>query len=74
MHTPYISSYFQSAFSTGGEKGASKGNVERPPLRKYLMDGDFFIGAALAGTLTKLALRYADVEPAPTKQNRFQRL
>ncbi|KAK4881223.1 hypothetical protein RN001_004542 [Aquatica leii] len=31
---------------------------QRPPLRQYLMDGDFFIGAALGTTLTKLALRY----------------
>jgi len=64
----------QSAFSSGaGGQGADKGKagVERPPLRKYLMEGDFFIGAALAGTLTKLALRYADVESSPVKQNRF---
>lgn len=26
------------------------------------MDGDFFIGAALSATLTKLVLRYADLE------------
>ena len=32
--------------------------VERPPLRKYLMEGDFFIGAAIGSTLTKLALRF----------------
>ncbi|KAF5300461.1 hypothetical protein FQA39_LY02260 [Lamprigera yunnana] len=31
---------------------------QRPPLRQYLMDGDFFIAAALGTTLTKLALRY----------------
>lgn len=35
---------------------------KRPPLRQYLMDGDFFIGAALSATLTKLVLRYADLE------------
>ena len=32
--------------------------MERPPLRKYLMEGDFFIGAAIGSTLTKLALRF----------------
>jgi len=44
----------QSAFSTGGPDSAKKAakERERPPLRKYLIDGDFFIGAALAGTLT----------------------
>ena len=49
----------QSAFSSGSE--TVKKNVERPPLRKYLMEGDFFIGAALGGTLTKLAIRFADL-------------
>ena len=50
--------------------------VERPPLRKYLMEGDFFIGAAIGSTLTKLALRFllflltqssaaTGVEPSP---------
>jgi len=33
---------------------------DRPPLRRYLMDGDFFTGASLATSLTKLALRYCD--------------
>lgn len=35
---------------------------KRPPLRQYLMDGDFFIGAALSATLTKLGIRYGDLE------------
>jgi len=61
----------QSAFNTGtpaDKKGAEK---ERPPLRKYLMEGDFFIGASLGGTLTKLALRFSALETDPVKQNRF---
>lgn len=45
--------------------------VERPPLRQYLMDGDFFIGATLASTLTKLVLRFIDLEPNEKKQNRL---
>ncbi len=55
----------QSAFASGADSSAKSGSgsalkdQDRPPLRKYLMDGDFFIGAALAATLTKLALRYA---------------
>jgi coatomer subunit beta len=50
---------------------------ERPPLRKYLMDGDFFMGASLATTITKLALRYnlalknSKSEDAARKMNRF---
>ena len=55
----------QSAFSAGTE--TAKKDVERPPLRKYLMEGDFFIGAALGGTLTKLAIRFADIVKVGTK-------
>jgi len=33
------------------------------------MDGEFFIGAALATTLTKLALRYVAQTPDKRKQN-----
>merc|ERR1711936_693914 len=43
----------------------------RPPLRKYLIEGDFFIGAAIGSTLTKLALRFASMVPDEVKQNRF---
>ena len=43
---------------------------KRPPLRQYLMDGDFFIGAALGTTLTKLALRHGN-QVTKSKQNRF---
>ncbi|XP_060526014.1 coatomer subunit beta [Cylas formicarius] len=56
----------QSAFNT-----VQKSKKEqRPTLRQYLIDGDFFIGAALASTLTKLALRYGNLTSAD-KRNRF---
>ena len=63
----------QSAFSGGDSSGGkSKQEKERPPFRKYLMEGDFFIGASLATVLTKLALRYnAAVKGDLKKQNRF---
>ena len=55
-----------------GAKGKSKAEEDRPPFRKYLMDGDFFIAASLATTLTKLALRYnAAVGDDEKKRNRF---
>lgn len=44
---------------------------QRPPLRQYLLDGDFFIGATLATTLTKLALKYIELEKSETEQNRL---
>lgn len=51
---------------------AGKKGEERPPLRQYLMEGEFFIGAALGTTLTKLALRYvALMSKEPRKTNRF---
>jgi len=40
-----------------------------PPMRQYLMDGDFFVGAALATSLTKLALKYIALTTEPKKQN-----
>merc|ERR1712112_59369 len=62
----------QSAFSQGGPDSAKKlKDKERPPLRKYLIEGDFFVGAALAGTLTKLALRWDGLVKDEMKQNRF---
>lgn len=44
---------------------------ERPPIRQYLLDGDFFIGATLATTLTKLALKFIELEADVSKQNRL---
>ena len=41
----------------------------RPPLRKDMMEGDFFIGAALATTLTKVALKYIHLSPDKKRQN-----
>lgn len=37
------------------------GQSKRPPLRQYLIDGDFYMGAALGTTFTKLGIRYADI-------------
>lgn len=58
----------QSAFSSVAVR---KKNEERPPLRNYLMDGDFYIGTALATALTKLALHYVHLISDPVKQNSF---
>ena len=43
--------------------------VFRSPLRKLLLNGDFFLGASLASILAKLALRYMDVTREKVKQN-----
>ncbi|EDV99575.1 coatomer subunit beta [Drosophila grimshawi] len=57
----------QSAYSLAPVAKKEK----RPPLRQYLMDGDFFIGAALSATLTKLALRYVELQSDARTQNRL---
>ncbi|XP_012280033.1 coatomer subunit beta [Orussus abietinus] len=59
----------QSAFSTAT---AGKKDEKRPLLVQYMMDGDFFIGASLATTLAKLALRYKTLEKDAKKSNRLQ--
>lgn len=58
----------QSAFNT---TSVSKKGETRPPLRQYLMDGDFFIGAALGTTLAKLAMRYNALIHDKKRQNHF---
>lgn len=46
---------------------------KRPPLRQYLIDGDYYIGAALGTTFTKLGIRYAEIwnEQDSIKANQF---
>lgn len=48
----------QSAFIMNTPRG---GQSKRPPLRQYLIDGDYYIGAALGTTFTKLGIRYAAI-------------
>ncbi|KAL6265606.1 coatomer subunit beta [Pogonomyrmex barbatus] len=59
----------QSAFSAAS---ARKKEEKRPALVQYMMEGDFFIGASLATTLAKLALRYKMLETNIQKSNRLQ--
>eukprot|EP00794_Sanderia_malayensis_P017073 gene17073-18793_t len=61
----------QSAFTSKTGGASSSGEVKRPPLRSYLMDGDFFVGSAIGSTLTKLALRYTELENDAKKKNSF---
>ncbi|TUL27019.1 Coatomer subunit beta [Bagarius yarrelli] len=41
----------------------------KPPLRGFLLDGDFYVAASLTTTLTKLALRYTAIVTDRKKQN-----
>ncbi|XP_063592362.1 coatomer subunit beta-like [Penaeus indicus] len=58
----------QSAFST---TTSSLKADDRPPLRKYLLEGNFYLGAVIANTLVKLAFRYISLEADVNKQNAF---
>ncbi|NXT71550.1 COPB protein, partial [Chaetops frenatus] len=58
----------QSALSSSRP---AKKEEDRPPLRGFLLDGDFFVAASLATTLTKIALRYASLVQEKNKQNSF---
>ncbi|XP_023575094.1 coatomer subunit beta [Octodon degus] len=56
----------QSALSSSRP---TKKEEDRPPLRGFLLDGDFFVAASLATTLTKIALRYVALVQEKKKQN-----
>uniref|UniRef100_A0A8D2L6K7 Coatomer subunit beta n=1 Tax=Varanus komodoensis TaxID=61221 RepID=A0A8D2L6K7_VARKO len=58
----------QSALSSSRP---AKKEEDRPPLRGFLLDGDFFVAASLATTLTKIALRYVALVQEKKKQNSF---
>ncbi|RMC12239.1 hypothetical protein DUI87_09750 [Hirundo rustica rustica] len=58
----------QSALSSSRP---AKKEEDRPPLRGFLLDGDFFVAASLATTLTKIALRYMSLVQEKKKQNSF---
>uniref|UniRef100_A0A0K8S656 Coatomer subunit beta n=1 Tax=Lygus hesperus TaxID=30085 RepID=A0A0K8S656_LYGHE len=57
----------QSVFST---VSTSK-KEDRPPLRQYLIDGDYFIGSTIASTLVKLSLKFDNLESNTAAQNEF---
>merc|ERR1719447_599992 len=59
----------QSVFVSNKDGDAD--SEKRPPLRSYLMKGDFFIGSAIGSTLTKLGLKFLDVVSDPEQQNKF---
>ncbi|KAF5312232.1 hypothetical protein D9619_002508 [Psilocybe cf. subviscida] len=44
----------------------------KPPLRTLILGGDFFTGAVLAATLTKLVLRFSDVSTDVVAKNTFR--
>ncbi|RWS05745.1 coatomer subunit beta-like protein [Dinothrombium tinctorium] len=61
----------QSALSVASTKTSDKSKI--PPLRSYLLNGEYFIGTALANCLVKLALKFkqAKKDPKSTAVNSF---
>jgi coatomer subunit beta len=57
----------QSALVTS----VTKEDSAHPPLRGFLLDGEFFIGSVLATTLTKLGLRFIKLTDHDRKRNAF---
>ncbi|GMR36407.1 hypothetical protein PMAYCL1PPCAC_06602, partial [Pristionchus mayeri] len=55
----------QSAISSSTTKREGE---DRPPLRRFLLDGDFFIAASLATSLSKLAANHAKLNSGKKKQ------
>ena len=58
----------QSALVTSSKKE----DTSQPPLRGFLLDGEFFIGSVLATTLTKLGLKFAKVRFFGSKYKLFR--
>eukprot|EP00049_Salpingoeca_infusionum_P018068 m.355605 g.355605 ORF g.355605 m.355605 type:complete len:941 (+) comp17292_c0_seq1:281-3103(+) len=50
---------------------SSKTKEEKPPIRRLLLDGDFFVASALASCVTKLALKYRRACQDAVEVNKF---
>ncbi len=48
----------QSALLTSTPLSGKSGIADKPALRRFLLDGEFFLAAALGTTLSKLVFRF----------------
>lgn len=60
----------ESAF-TSGRGGVAKADdkKQKQPLRALILNGDFFLGAVLSTSLTKMVLRYAEISAGSSRSN-----
>ncbi|CAE6414371.1 unnamed protein product [Rhizoctonia solani] len=59
----------ETAYSnTGASRLDAVKNANKPPLRALVLGGDFYTGSVLASTLTKLVLRYGELENVEVKK------
>lgn len=43
--------------------------AQKPPLRQLILDGDYYLGAVLSSTLTKLVMRHSEISPDQSRTN-----
>jgi coatomer subunit beta len=43
--------------------------AQKPPLRQLILDGDFYLAAVLASTLTKLVMRHSEISDDESRTN-----
>ncbi|CAE6423084.1 unnamed protein product, partial [Rhizoctonia solani] len=59
----------ETAYSTAGaSRLEAVKSANKPPLRALILGGDFYTGSVLASTLTKLVLRYGDLDGVDVKK------
>ncbi|EUC58601.1 coatomer subunit beta [Rhizoctonia solani AG-3 Rhs1AP] len=59
----------ETAYSnTGTSRLDAVKSANKPPLRALVLGGDFYTGSVLASTLTKLVLRYGELEDVEVKK------
>ncbi|KEP47545.1 coatomer subunit beta [Rhizoctonia solani 123E] len=59
----------ETAYSnTGTSRLDAVKSANKPPLRALVLGGDFYTGSVLASTLTKLVLRYGELEDVDVKK------
>ncbi|POM80292.1 Coatomer subunit beta [Phytophthora palmivora] len=66
----------ETSYSTPVAKSAAAEEENMPGLRRLLLNGDFFLGAAVASTLTKLCLRVSngDIASATARNAAIKKL
>ncbi|KAH3684067.1 hypothetical protein WICPIJ_004969 [Wickerhamomyces pijperi] len=57
----------ESALTSDNKKKLSKDDTSRPPLRHFILTGDFYTAAILASTFVKLVLRLEEITDADVK-------
>ncbi|KAF8488690.1 putative coatomer complex beta chain [Gautieria morchelliformis] len=65
----YATETAYSSTSTAAARLEAVKAASKPPLRSLILSGDFYTGAVLASTLTKLVLRYSQAAPDLLKSN-----